>query len=106
MARRLGSVRPFRPVTEDRDIPGLLAEVEYIHEGLRQNQRERQVCLGFAIAATAALIGFLLQGEELDGSASFLIVAVIGLVIFGAEVLTVRSTIGVGSAAAYKRLFL
>lgn len=86
---------------------GRLAELAFLQEGLRQNQRERQVFLGFAITATATLLGLLLHGHpDPSRSESFILVALTGLIIVVAEFLTIRSTIGVRSGAAYIRLFI
>jgi hypothetical protein len=91
----------------DRELDGLLAEFAFVTDGMRQNQRERQTYLAFTLAATGVLLGILLGDDsQQTSSAYFFVVALAGVVVVTAEVLTIRSTRGVTSHAAYIRYFI
>jgi hypothetical protein len=90
-----------------RPIDGLLAEFEFMREGLRQDQRERQVFLGFALAASGTLLGLLVRPATFPSANQALIFVVIAAAVtIVAEVLTMRATLGVASAGVYLRIFV
>jgi len=86
---------------------GYLAEFDFLREGLRQDQRERHIFLGFALAASGTVLGLLVRrGSPLSpGEALFLIETAAGITVI-AEILTVRATYGVANAGAYLRKFV
>jgi hypothetical protein len=90
-----------------RRLDGLLAEFDFIREGLRQDQRERQVFLGFALAASGAVLGLLVRpGRVPSPNQALVFVLIAGAVTIVAEVLTIRATLGVASAGVYLRIFV
>jgi hypothetical protein len=90
-----------------RRLDGLLAEFEFIREGLRQDQRERQVFLGFALAASGTVLGLLVRPGTVPSPNQVLVfVLIAGAVTIVAEVLTIRATLGVASAGVYLRIFV
>jgi hypothetical protein len=88
-------------------LDGLLAEFEFIREGLRQDQRERQVFLGFALAASGTVLGLLVRPGAVPSAHQALVLVVIAAAVtIVAEVLTMRATLGVASAGVYLRIFV
>jgi hypothetical protein len=88
-------------------IDGYLAEFEFMHQGMRQDQRERHGFLGFTLAASGLVLGLLIRAEPpLKPLQVFYLVGLVALVTFVAERLTVRSSQGVATAGAYLRLFV
>jgi hypothetical protein len=100
-----------RPVPDDdhRANPsaGYLAEFDFIREGMRQDQRERQAFLGFALAASGLVLGLLMRSTppRSPTEACFLVGLAAGVVLV-AERLTIRASQGVASAGAYLRIFI
>lgn len=95
--------------TDDQTLrEGYRLEFEFVREGMRQDQRERQTFLGFALAANGAVLGLLVrpikEGRS-PGQALFLI-AIGAAITIVAEVLTMRATLGVASAGVYLRKFI
>jgi hypothetical protein len=86
----------------------LLAEFEFLREGMRQDQRERLAFLGFALAASSAVLGLLAhQSSHPIGSGQALILVGIALtIVIVAEIMTIRATAGVASAGHYLRVFV
>jgi hypothetical protein len=93
--------------SDDEHLAAYLAEFEFIREGLRQDQRERQAFLGFALAAGGIVLGLLVRSGTTpsSGQALFLI-GIVAAIVIVAEVLTMRATIGVASAGIYVRKFV
>ncbi len=92
---------------EDAAARGYLAEYEFIREGLRQDQRERQVFLGLALAAGAVVLGLVVRPKEVPTPAEALFLIGIGMSItIVAQLLTIRATVGVASAGVYLREFV
>jgi hypothetical protein len=91
----------------DDAIRGYLAEFDFIREGMRQDQRERQGFLGFALAASGLILGLLMRSSpaRTPAQACFL-VGLAAVVTIVAEELTIRASQGVASAGAYLRLFV
>ncbi len=84
-----------------------MAELAFVQDGLRHNQRERQAFLAFAIAATVGVFGLLLRGARpLSPTQSLVLIAALAIAIIAAEILTIHGTRGVISASAYIELFL
>ncbi len=94
--------------SETTDAPkDFLAEFEFIREGMRQDQRERQVFLGFALAASGTVLGLLVRPTTAPSPSQALVLVVIAAAItIVAEVLTIRATLGVASAGVYLRMFI
>src|ERR1700685_239704 len=91
----------------EHPLDGLLAEFDFIREGLRQDQRERQVFLGFALAASGTVLGLLVRPSSAPSAGQALVLMLIAIVVtIIAEVLTVRATLGVASGGVYLRLFI
>lgn len=86
----------------------LLAEFEFIREGMRQDQRERLVFLGFVVAASSAILGLLARdARDLHSSnQAFVLVGIALSIVIVAELLTIRATVGVASAGHYLREFI
>ncbi|HWF33163.1 MAG TPA: hypothetical protein VG188_11455 [Solirubrobacteraceae bacterium] len=86
----------------------LLADFEFLREGLRQDQRERLVFLGFALAASSAVLGLLVHQSNRAPSSSqaFILIGIALSIAAVAEVMTIRATIGVASAGHYIRIFI
>jgi hypothetical protein len=94
--------------TPDKErLAAYLAEFEFIREGLRQDQHERQVFLGFALTAGGVVLGLLVRpgATPSSGQALFLI-GIVGAIAIVAEILTIRATMGVASAGLYLRDFV
>jgi hypothetical protein len=86
---------------------GYLAEFDFIHEGMRQDQRERHGFLGFTLAASGLVLGLLMRAKPpLEPPQVFYLVGLVALVTCVAERLTLRSSQGVATAGAYLRLFV
>jgi hypothetical protein len=87
--------------------PGYLAEYDFIREGMRQDQRERQGFLGFTLAASGLVLGLLMDSgqQRSPGEACFL-VGLVALVALVAEQLTIRASQGVATAGSYLRVFI
>jgi hypothetical protein len=87
---------------------GLLAEFDFIREGMRQDQRERLVFLGFALASSGAVLGLLVRDHQHlpSGAQAFVLILVALAIAIVAEVMTIRATIGVASAGHYIREFI
>jgi hypothetical protein len=95
------------PTEATRHLDRLLAEFEFIREGLRQDQRERQVFLGLALAASGTVLGLLVRPGTVPSAHQALVLVVIAAAVtIVAEVLTMRATLGVASAGVYLRIFV
>lgn len=92
---------------EQESAAAYLAEYDFIREGMRQDQRERQGFLGFALAASGLILGLLMRSSPPRSAtqACFLVGLAAGVTLV-AERLTIRASEGVASAGAYMRLFL
>jgi hypothetical protein len=103
----------FPPITSARMADeveaqvGYLAEFDFIREGMRQDQRERQAFLGFSLAASGVILGLLMRASpaRTPTQACFL-VGLAAIVTIVAEELTIRASQGVASAGAYLRVFV
>lgn len=86
----------------------LLAEFEFVREGMRQDQRERLVFLGFVLAASSAILGLLARDAKHlpSSSQAFVLIGIALSITIVAEILTIRATIGVASAGHYLRMFV
>lgn len=86
----------------------VLAEFEFLREGMRQDQRERLVFLGFALAASSTVLGLIAHNSAhpLSSSQAFVLVVIALSIAVVAEVLTIRATTGVASAGHYLREFI
>ena len=86
---------------------GYLAEFEFIREGMRQDQRERQGFLGFSLAASGLILGLLMRSSPPRSAteACFLVGLAAGVTLV-AERLTIRASHGVASGGAYMRLYI
>jgi hypothetical protein len=75
---------------------------------MRQDQRERLAFLGFALAASSAVLGLLARDPEHlpSSSQAFVLIGIALSIAIVAEVLTVRATTGVASAGHYLRKFV
>ncbi len=84
-----------------------LAEYEFIREGMRQDQRERQGFLGFTLAASGLILGLLVRSAPARSATEtcFLVDLAAGVTLV-AEQLTIRASQGVASGGAYLRLFV
>jgi hypothetical protein len=93
---------------EDDSQTALLAEFDFIREGMRQDQRERLAFLGFVLAATTAVLGLLVRdSKHLPSSEqAFVLIGIALLVALVGELLTIRATVGVANAGHYIRLFI
>jgi hypothetical protein len=87
--------------------PGYALEFEFIHEGMRQDQRERHGFLGFTLAANGLILGLLMRSTpaRTTKEACFLL-ALAAVVTIVAELLTIRASQGVATAGAYLRVFI
>jgi hypothetical protein len=88
-------------------VVGYLAEYDFIREGMRQDQRERQGFLGFALAASGLILGLLMRSSppRSPTEACFLVGLTAGVTLV-AERLTIRASQGVASGGAYMHLFI
>jgi hypothetical protein len=96
-------------VAESRkqSVEGYLAEFQFIHEGMRQDQRERHGFLGFTLAANGLVLGLLIGSDPpLKPLQVFYLVSLVALVTLVAERLTRRASQGVATAGIYLRLFV
>jgi hypothetical protein len=86
----------------------LLAEFEFLREGMRQDQRERLAFVGFALAASSAVLGLLARDPTHSPSSNqaFVLIGIALSVTIVAEVLTIRATTSVASAGHYLREFV
>jgi len=85
----------------------LLAEFAFITGGMRQDQRERLAVLGFALAASSAVLGLLVRQTKPPSSAQgFILIGIALAITLVAELMTIRATIGVASGGHYLRLFI
>ena len=86
----------------------LLAEFEFLREGMRQDQRERLAFLGFALAASSTVLGLLARDstKPLSSSHAFVLIVIALSIAIVAEVLTIRATTSVASAGHYLREFV
>jgi hypothetical protein len=86
---------------------GYLAEYAFLAEGLRHNQRERHGFLAFSLAASGLILGLLMRSTPSRSAteACFLVGLAAGVTLV-AERMTIRSSHGIGNAAAYLRLFV
>jgi hypothetical protein len=91
-----------------RPTEALLAEFAFITDGIRQDQRERLAILGFTLAANSAILGLLAHQatNRLSASQALILLGIALAIIFVADVMTIRATIGVASAGHYLRLFV
>ena len=96
-----------RQTPSDASI-ALLAEFEFIREGMRQDQRERLAFLGFALAASRAILGLLAHpsSRPITSGQAFILIGVALAIVVVAEVMTIRATAGVASAGHYLRVFI
>ena len=93
--------------TSPKPLDGYLAEFDFIHDGMRQDQRERHGFLGFTLAASGLVLGLLMRAKPpLEPPQVFYLVGLVALVACVAERLTLRSSQGVATAGAYLRLFV
>lgn len=97
--------------TAKRDRPRgeyLLAEFAFITDGMRQDQRERLAVLGFALAASSAVLGLLVRQTTKPPSSTqgFILLGIAVAITLVAELMTIRATIGVASGGHYLRLFI
>jgi len=97
------------PSTDEtrESLAGYLAEFDFIREGMRQDQRERQAFLGFALAASGLILGLLMRADppRSPTQVCFLVGLAAGVTLV-AERLTIRASRGVASAGAYLRVFV
>ncbi len=86
----------------------LLAEFAFITDGMRQDQRERVAVLGFALAASSAVLGLLVHQTTKPPSSAqgFILLGIALAITLVAELMTIRATIGVASGGHYLRLFI
>jgi len=92
---------------DEEHLAAYLAEFEFIREGLRQDQRERQVFLGFALTAGGVVLGLLVRpGSTPSAGQALFLIGIVGAITVVAEVLTIRATMGVASAGLYLRDFI
>jgi hypothetical protein len=88
-------------------VDGYLEEFRFLHEGMRQDQRERHQFLGFALAASGLVLGLVMRADPpLKPLHVFYLVGLVALVTFVAELLTLRSSQGVATAGTYLRFFV
>jgi len=91
----------------DDQIAGYLKEFDFIREGMRQDQRERQGFLGFALAASGLILGLLMRSPPTRSPTEVcFLVGLAAIVTIVAEKLTIRASLGVASAGIYLRLFV
>jgi len=88
---------------EEPDPARLIAEYEFVREGMRQDQRERLAFLGFALAAAGTVLGLLVRDPTIlpTPSQALVLIGIALSIAIVAEVLTIRATIGVASAGHY-----
>ena len=80
---------------------GYEIEFEFIHAGMRQDQRERQGFLGFTLAANGLILGLLMRGTpERTAKEVWFLVVLAGIVTLVAERLTLRASQGVATAGS------
>jgi membrane protein YdbS with pleckstrin-like domain len=95
------------PEAQNRLLAARLAEFNFLHEGLRQDQRDRRVFLGFALAANAAVLGLLMRPDANPSATQALfLVGIVAILTIVAELMTVRATLGVVSTGVYLRKFV
>lgn len=105
------ATEPYSGISADacsrNSVAGAIAEYEFIREGMRQDQRERQAFLGFSLAAGGLILGLLMRSPapRSPTEACFLVGLVAGLTLV-AERLTIRASMGVASGGTYLRLFV
>jgi hypothetical protein len=104
-----------RIACDDRAVPdspkapaaGYLAEYEFIHVGMRQDQRERQGFLAFTLAASGLVLGLLMKANpKLPAEQACFLIGLVAGVTLVAEQLTIRASQGIGTAGAYMRIFI
>jgi hypothetical protein len=96
-----------RNESEEGQASAYLAEFDFIREGMRQDQRERQGFLGFALAASGLVLGLLMRSTPpRSATQACFLVGLAAVVILIAERLTIRASQGVASAGAYLRVFV
>jgi hypothetical protein len=84
--------------SEEGRAAGYLAEFDFIREGMRQDQRERQGFLGFALAASGLVLGLLMRSTpSRSATEACFLVGLAAVVILVAERLTIRASQGVAS---------
>jgi hypothetical protein len=84
------------------------AEFDFVREGLRQDQRERLAFMGFALAASGALLGILVRNPQHPPTShqAFILIVFAFAVTIVTQILTIRATIGVASGGHYIREFI
>jgi hypothetical protein len=86
---------------------GYEMEFEFIHTGMRQDQRERQGFLGFTLAANGLILGLLMRTTpERTAKQVWFLVVLAAIVTLVAERLTIRASQGVATAGSYIRTFI
>jgi hypothetical protein len=91
----------------NKRVAGYLAEFDFIREGMRQDQRERQGFLGFALAASGLVLGLLMRSTPArSATQACFLVGLAAVVTLVAERLTIRASQGVASAGCYLRVFV
>lgn len=81
-------------------LAAYLAEFEFIREGLRQDQRERQVFLGFALTAGGIVLGLLVRpGSNPSAGQALFLIGIVGAITVVAEILTSRSSMAASAPA-------
>lgn len=92
--------------TEADNLQSAMADLEFVRDGLRTDQRDRAVYIGFAVAATIGFGSMLLRTDFDRSSQPAVVCASLAVIILTTLALTIRATWDAMRAGAYIRVLI